>query len=55
MRDPSIENGQLLSTTSIVYAPEGAEVEIIPEPEPDTELTAAAKQTNPSKAQPVTN
>ena len=31
MRDPSIPDGTLLATTHLVYAPEGAKVEIIPE------------------------
>ncbi len=31
VRDPFIEDGALLSTTSLVYAPDGAKVEIIPE------------------------
>ena len=31
LRDPTIPDGTLLSTTHIVYAPDGAKVEIIPE------------------------
>ncbi len=39
VRDPTIEDGQWLATTRIVYAPDGAKVEII-EDIPDVELTA---------------
>ncbi len=39
VRHPEIHSGDLLSTTSLVYAPEGAEVEIIP----DVELTATTE------------
>jgi hypothetical protein len=33
VRDPLIHDGALLATTQLVYAPEGAEVEIIPDDE----------------------
>lgn len=33
VRDPQIHDGALLATTQLVYAPEGAEVEIIPDAE----------------------
>ena len=33
IRDPRIEDGDLLATTSLVYAPEGSPVEIIPNAE----------------------
>ncbi len=36
VRDPQITDGTLLSTTSIVFAPDGAQVEIIPEIEDAT-------------------
>lgn len=45
VRDTSIADGNSLSTTSLVYAPEGAKVEIIP----DIELAAAADQTEQDK------
>ena len=41
VRDPMIQDGSLLSTTHLVYAPQGAKVEIIP----DMELTASAENT----------
>lgn len=48
VRDERIQDGQLLAITSIVYAPEGAKIEIIP----DIELTAtnASTTTNTSVA-----
>ncbi len=42
VRDSSIQNGAWLSTTHLVYAPEGAKVEIIP----DIEQTTTAAKTN---------
>lgn len=49
VRDLSIADGNLLSTTSLVYAPEGAKVEIIP----DIEL--AASESSQSDNATVTN
>ncbi|MCA9192789.1 MAG: efflux RND transporter periplasmic adaptor subunit [Planctomycetales bacterium] len=53
VKDARIPNGSLLSTTQLVFVPEGAKVEIIP----DVELTATT--TNPSltgpQPPPVTN
>ncbi|MEM8733435.1 MAG: efflux RND transporter periplasmic adaptor subunit [Planctomycetota bacterium] len=46
VRDPFIENGDLLATTSFVYAPDGAKVEIIP----DIELTASAAKPGANEA-----
>lgn len=46
VRDPLIENGDLLATTSFVYAPDGAKVEIIP----DIELTASTEEPGVSAA-----
>ncbi|MFN3193381.1 MAG: efflux RND transporter periplasmic adaptor subunit [Aureliella sp.] len=46
VRDPLIENGDLLATTSFVYAPDGAKVEIIP----DIELTASAEKPGSNEA-----
>jgi RND family efflux transporter MFP subunit len=52
VRDPLIADGALLSTTSLVYAPNGAKVEIIP----DIEITNATAITNTTnKAEPVAN
>lgn len=42
VKDPLIEDGQLLSTTRIVYAPDGAKVEIIP----DIDVTTATVKMN---------
>lgn len=43
VRDPLIEDGALLATTRLVYAPEGAKVEIIP---PEIGITTARAETN---------
>ena len=52
VRDPSIADGQWLATTRIVYAPEGAKVEIIP----DIELTASTgKNTATTQTKAVAN
>ena len=51
VRDPLIEDGAWLSTTRIVYAPEGAKVELIS----DIELTATTAKTKASKDEPVAN
>jgi RND family efflux transporter MFP subunit len=52
VRDPLIGDGALLSTTRLVYAPDGAKVEIIP----DIEVSEATAKTNASsKAEPVAN
>lgn len=52
VRDPTIESGSLLSTTQLVYVPEGAKVEIIP----DIGLTAAATDTGMTiQDQPLAN
>ena len=47
VRDPSIPDGALLSTTRLVYAPTGVKVEIIPEMEPPAE---PVNETTTSKA-----
>ena len=47
VRDPAIQDGQLLATTSIVYAPEGAKIEIIP----DIPLTATTSSGTPMAQQ----
>ncbi len=45
VRDPLIHDGALLATTQLVYAPEGAEVEIIPDAEiTDPNSTALASE-----------
>ncbi len=50
VRDPSLPNGALLSTTHLVYAPNGAKVEILPDIEsPVTAATATAS----SQVKPV--
>ena len=55
IRDPDVKDGQWLATTRIVYAPDGATVEII-EDIPDVELTASAeKNTDASKTKSVAN
>jgi hypothetical protein len=41
IRDPNVADGSLVSTTRIVYAPDGAKVEIIPETESVTEMVSA--------------
>lgn len=46
VRDATIEDGTMLSTTQLVYAPEGAKVEIIP----DIELTASVDNAAAAKA-----
>ena len=52
VRDPLLHRGNFLSTTHLVYAPDGAKVEIIP----DVELTASADQASTDDAsKPVTN
>lgn len=43
VRDPSIKDGQLLATTRIVYAPDGAKVEEIPDIEDGIELAEPAE------------
>ena len=45
VRDPQIHDGAMLATTQLVYAPEGAEVEIIPDAETtDPEVAALASE-----------
>ena len=51
IRDPTIENGTMLSTTQLVYAPEGAKVEIIP----DIEMTASNDSAAASQAASTKN
>ena len=47
IRDPQIQNGDLLATTRLVYAPEGSPVEIIPDAEQgDVLATAETKETS---------
>ena len=40
VRDPNISDGALLATTHLVYAPEGSEVEILPDPNETTDDSA---------------
>jgi multidrug efflux pump subunit AcrA (membrane-fusion protein) len=40
IRDPTIQHGDLLATTNLVYAPEGSPVEIIPAAVPDDVLAS---------------
>ncbi len=54
IRDPNVVNGTLVSTTRIVYAPDGAKVEIIPESESVTE-TVSAKAKAKSDTKSATN
>lgn len=51
VRDPLIQDGTLLATTHLVYAPSGAKIEIIP----DIEMTAAAKTGETAKTESVAN
>lgn len=51
VRDPTLEDGTMLSTTQLVYAPEGAKVEIIP----DIELTASADSAAAAQAASTQN
>ena len=45
VRDPNFQHGDLLATTSLVYAPDGSPVEIIPNAVPDQEVaTTEAKE-----------
>ena len=44
IRDPQIRHGDLLATTSLVYAPEGSPVEIIPDAATSEDALAAAKE-----------
>ena len=47
IRDPRIQNGDLLATTRLVYAPEGSPVEIIPDADQDDVVaTAETKETS---------
>ena len=47
IRDPGIQDGNLLATTRLVYAPEGSPVEIIPNANQTDELaTAETKETS---------
>lgn len=47
IRDPGIQDGNLLATTRLVYAPEGSPVEIIPDANQTDELaTAETKETS---------
>jgi len=48
VRDPEIADGTLLSTTDLVYAPDGAKVEIIPAAKSTT--TTVSKQTTTTEA-----
>ena len=48
IRDPTIQHGDLLATTNLVYAPEGSPVEIIPDAVPDDVLaTTETKEMSP--------
>ena len=51
VRDPSIQDGGWLSTTHLVYAPNGAKVEIIPDIQP---TTPASGTNTTAQAKPVT-
>ena len=44
VRDPNITDGKLLATTHLIYAPEGSEVEILPDP------NAVADEADPNSA-----
>lgn len=52
VRDPEIQDGMLLSTTHLVYAPSGAKVEIIRDIEP---ASAVVKTDSTTKAEPIAN
>ena len=52
IEDPSIQDGMLLSTSHLVYAPNGAKVEIIKDIEP---TSVATKRVATSEAKPVAN
>ncbi|NQV31903.1 MAG: hypothetical protein HQ515_04370, partial [Phycisphaeraceae bacterium] len=52
VKDPGIKDGILLATSHLIYAPEGSQVELLPDPNMATEavteandLDAANKQT----------
>ena len=49
VRDPAIRGGTLLATTHLVYAPEGARVEIIPDIPVATTNAPAATPRSPAK------
>jgi hypothetical protein len=42
VEDPELQDGQLIATTRIVYAPDGAKCEVIPDIADDEEMTDAA-------------
>ena len=48
VRDPVIAEGALLSTTHLVYAPEGGKVEIIPDIDPTAATLASTNQSAPN-------
>jgi RND family efflux transporter MFP subunit len=48
VRDPAIAEGALLSTTHLVYAPEGGKVEIIPDIDPSAATLASTNQSAPN-------
>lgn len=50
VRDPVIGDGTLLATTHLVYAPSGAQAEIIPEIPPDTAVSEAHAPSVPAGA-----
>ena len=52
VRDPEIADGEMLATTRMVYPPEGAKVEIIPDT--DVELTESKPETKTAN-KPVNN
>ena len=54
IRDPKIPDGTLVSTTRIVYAPDGAKVEIIPEVDSAT-ATVSTRMDSESDAKSATN
>ena len=52
VQDPLIHDGALLATTQLVFAPDGAKVEIIPDID---STTAEAKATSPAKSSSAAN
>jgi len=51
VRDPNITDGALLATTHLVYAPEGSEVEILPDPNVATDSATDAESPEADKTE----
>lgn len=49
IRDPTIQHGDLLATTNLVYAPEGSPVEIIPDATVEDDAVATTNTKEPSQ------